>query len=280
MKIAITGSKGQLGLQFMSCSENYSYNFIFFDKYEFDISNQDISESIFQKHKFDLLINCAAYTKVDEAENNYEAANLINNISVLNIAKLCEKYDVKLVHISTDYVFDGKSNIPYNENHKTNPLTNYGITKRNGEISLINSSFKDFVVIRTSWLYSKFGENFYTKILKGAKSKNTFKIIDDQFGSPTNATDLVEFILDNILKLFKKKSNLYHFSNNGICSWYEFASEIKTICKLDIKIIPIKTEEFYSKVKRPLYSVLDCSKAINDFNLDLIDWKTSLKKNK
>ena len=228
-----------------------------------------------------MVINCAAFTAVDKAEEEYEDANNINHLAVENIAKICLKIDCWLLHISTDYVFDGTSFLPYKELDQVSPIGVYGNTKRSGELEVINSDI-DAIVIRTSWLYSAYGTNFVKTMLRLGNEREELGVIFDQVGSPTNGYDLAKTCLD-ILAYSKEaninsKGNLYHYSNEGVSSWYDFASAIMELGSIDCKIRPIETKDYPTPAKRPHYSVLNKSKIKIDFNIQIPNWRDSLDK--
>ena len=271
----ITGSEGQLGKSLKNLSKNYNYRFFFMSKSELDISNNLKLEYFLKKFKVNTIINCAAYTNVDDAELNKEIANNINNISVKNIARLCEKLNIQLIHISTDYVFDGKKKTPYTETDKTNPVNYYGKTKLYGEEEILNSKLSNSAIIRTSWLYSAYENNFVSKILHIIRNKNKVKVVNDEIGSPTNASDLSAVILNIIPKLKNSKAQIYHYSNLGSCSRLEFV-------KMIIHLIESKTEVINytkknKKILRPEYSVLDSTKIMRNFKIEIKNWSESLK---
>lgn len=276
--ILITGGSGQLGMEFKSLiSDNLNYNFIYTDFIQLDITNhQRVKEFVLDK-KIEIIINCAAYTLVDQAETEQIQANKINHLAVANIAQLARDYNVKLIHISTDYVFDGKSLKPYTELDITNPQTVYGKTKLKGEMAILSINPRDSIIIRTSWLFSSFGKNFVNKILKLAKTNKTISVVSDQFGSPTYAGDLVKVILEIIPKINNTDVEIFHYSNEGVCSWYEFAQEIFKIKKIKKNIISLKTKNYDSVANRPVYSALNNNKIKSSFNLKIPIWKQSLR---
>ena len=223
-----------------------------------------------------IIINCAAYTKVDKAESNFEIANQINHLDVANLALLAKKHNIKLVHISTDYVFDGTSQIPYKEVDTPNPKSVYGKTKLKGELAIQKINPTNSIIIRTSWLYSIIGNSFINKILELSKTNKKIKVISDQIGTPTNASDLALVILTILEKITNKTVQIYHYSNDGSCSWYDFAVEILRNKKMKTIIHGIKTSEFTSDVNRPAYSILNKNKIKTHFNLEIPFWKDSL----
>lgn len=283
MNILVTGSKGQLGseIQVLTKSQSYSdYNFLFTDVGELDITNyQEISNCI-KRNKINLVVNCAAYTAVEKAEEEMELSKQINTEGVKNLAISCKEANANLIHISTDSVFDGNKSSPYLEDDLTNPLSVYGITKRDGEKEILKHLEKA-VIVRTSWVYSTFGHNFVKTILRLTSERGSINVIYDQVGTPTYAKDLAKTLLDMIeffqIHGFVKKNEIFHYSNEGVCSWYDFAKAILELSKNDCFINPIEGKDFPSKVKRPHFSVLNKSKIKNYFEITIPHWKDSLK---
>lgn len=281
MRVLVTGSNGQLGSEIRDLYTNYeNIEFVFKDLPELDISDEDSVNSLIIDKKINAVINCAAYTAVDKAEENIELAERVNSIGVSNLVKVLDKVNGKLIHISTDYVFDGTNSHPYKESDPVSPIGNYGKTKRAGEIILINSKI-DAIVIRTSWLYSSFGSNFVKTMIDLGKDKNSINVVSDQIGTPTYARDLANTCL-NILQIsgsekISKKGKIYHYSNKGFASWYDFAVLIMDLAKLNCKVNPILTKDYSTLAKRPHYSVLNKRKIITDFNIDIPNWKESLQ---
>ena len=273
--ILITGSKGQLGSAIKEISKDYLHIFFFKDKSEMDITNFSLVQNFLKKYKIDTVINCAAYTDVINAEKNKILSDNVNNIGVENLAKLCSKFNIQLIHISTDYVFDGYNNLPYEESNLTNPQNYYGISKLNGEKKVLSYDLKKSAIIRTSWLYSKLSNNFVSKVLNELKNRNEIFVVKDEIGSPTNALDLSRAILEIIPRLSNSKTEIYHFSNLGQCSRYELAKKIKEIIKSE-SIVSVSTQKF-SKIKRPKFSVLNSSKIIENFKLSIKTWDISLE---
>ena len=281
MRVLVTGSNGQLGSEIRDLYTNYeNIEFVFKDLPELDISDEDSVNSLIIDKKINAVINCAAYTAVDKAEENIELAERVNSIGVSNLVKVLDKVNGKLIHISTDYVFDGTNSHPYKESDPVSPIGNYGKTKRAGEIILINSKI-DAIVIRTSWLYSSFGSNFVKTMIDLGKDKNSINVVSDQIGTPTYARDLANTCL-NILQIsgsekISKKGKIYHYSNKGFASWYDFAVLIMDLAKLNCKVNPVLTKDYSTLAKRPHYSVLNKRKIITDFNIDIPNWKESLQ---
>ncbi len=278
MHILVTGSNGQLGNEIKNIASNYpDYDFVFTDIEELDITNNDAINDFFEENKFDILINCAAYTAVDKCETNKLKARAINVLAVKSLAIACSKHNMGMIQISTDYVYDGLNHLPYKETDFTNPQSFYGETKLEGE-EMLAEFCDNGIIIRTSWLYSSYGNNFVKTVLKYTKEHNLMRVVYDQVGSPTYAADLAKVIIDSIENLtFMKGIHLYNYSNEGVCSWYDFAKEITEIKGIECKIKPIETFEYPLPAKRPAYSVLNKSKIKNEVNIEIPHWKDSLK---
>jgi dTDP-4-dehydrorhamnose reductase len=282
MNILITGSNGQLGSEIKDLVSNYKHFYFFFkDLPELNICNADSIETFIVNQKINTVINCAAYTEVDNAEKNAEISEQVNAKGVLNLVNALKKVNGKLIHISTDYVFDGNTFIPYNELDEVNPIGVYGNTKRRGELAVINSDIDGFV-IRTSWLYSAYGNNFVKTMLRLGNERDEIEVIFDQVGSPTNASDLAKICLDILsdksLARISAKGKIYHYSNEGVTSWYDFATAIIEMGSLNCKVKPIETKDYPTLAKRPHFSVLNKSKIKLDFNIEIPYWKNSLEK--
>ena len=276
--ILVTGSNGQVGSDIRELSSGYQYNFYFTDKKQLDITNlQDIRMYIIENN-IDTIINCAAYTAVDKAETEQELANKVNHLSLKNLAILSNEFTIKLIHISTDYVFDGKNFKPYNEDDITNPNSVYGQTKLDGENAILEYNLKNSIIIRTSWVYSSYGANFVKTMLRLGKEKEELGVIFDQVGTPTYARDLSKTILDIMPKIQNSKLEIYHYSNEGAISWYDFAKEIMKMAKLNCKINPIETYQYPTPASRPHYSILNKAKIKKDFDITIPYWKDSLDK--
>tara|TARA_Y100000589_G_C27166441_1_gene634946 strand:+ start:395 stop:1258 length:864 start_codon:yes stop_codon:yes gene_type:complete len=280
MNLLVTGSNGQLGREIKKISTNFpEFNMFYSDMDTLNICDKNAVLSYFKKNDINCVINCAAYTNVDEAESNFKSANDVNNIGVSNLVDACLKNNSIIIHISTDYVFDGNKKSPYLETDMTNPIGVYGKTKFFGEKCITDSKVRG-IVIRTSWLYSLFGNNFVNTILKLSEEKKSIKVVNDQFGSPTNAADLATACM-KILKKLKnpgiQNSKIYHFSNLGYCSWYEFAKSIISFSKKNCSVLPVPTSEFKTKAQRPKFSVLDKQKIMYDFSIEIPTWQNSLK---
>ena len=280
MKVLITGSNGQLGSEIKELASDYqNLKCVFKDLPELDICDAELLNTFIVDQHIDAVINCAGYTAVDKAEEEALIAQKVNSEGVLNLANALKKVDGKLIHISTDYVFDGNHSQPYKESDLVSPIGVYGQTKRAGELAVLNSSI-DAIVIRTSWLYSVYGNNFVKTMLRLENDKKPRKVIFDQIGTPTYAKDLAKTCL-NILSdsgstNISKKGSLYHYSNEGVTSWYDFATAIMEISNIDCKVIPIETKDYPTQARRPMYSVLDKSKIKSDFKVIIPHWRDSL----
>ena len=276
MKILITGGNGQLGSELHKISTNYNFEWLFTDRKSFNISDLDNINIYLNICKPNIIINCAAYTYVDKAEDDFEFANIVNHKAISLIAKWCNDNNCNLIHISTDYVYDGNSSLPYVETDQTNPLNNYGKSKLLGDIACQKNN-PSSIIIRTSWLYSSFGNNFVKNLINLNQNSDEIKVINDQFGSPTYGGDLANVIL-YIISSKKWHPGIYNYTNNGNISWFDFASEIKSIYEFHTIIKSISTKEYSQKVKRPKYSTLDNSKIIKTFNIKQMDYLDSLQK--
>jgi dTDP-4-dehydrorhamnose reductase len=275
MKVLVIGSDGQLGLELQKISNHYdTLSWVFSTTKTLDLSRLDTITSILNYINPCVIINCAAYTSVDNAETEFELANTINYKSVDIISRWTSENKKKLVQISTDYVFDGISKLPLSEDSNTNPINEYGSSKLKGEqVCLKNDS--NSIIIRTSWLYSSFGNNFLKTIIDLMKKNTTVRVVKDQVGSPTYAYDLAKVIIEIIMN-YKTESGLFHYSNEGEISWFEFAISIKKLYNLDCEIIGVSSDEFKTKAKRPRYSLLDKTKIKKTFNLEIPNYKHSL----
>jgi len=279
MNILITGSNGQLGSEIQSLSSLFSeHRFFFTDVAELDITKPAAIEEFISDSKIDILINCAAYTAVDKAEEQADLARLINVEAVKNLAEATSKVGALLIHISTDYVFDGKNHRPYIETDPTNPQSVYATTKLDAE-KMVESHATRGVVVRTSWLYSSFGYNFVKTMMKYGKERDSLNVVFDQIGSPTYANDLAKAILVMTSQLADFKGfDVYHFSNEGVCSWYDFALAIMEETKINCQIKPILSKEYPLPAPRPFYSVLDKSKIKATFAVEIPHWRDGLRK--
>lgn len=277
--VLITGANGQLGSEIRAVESRKS-NYFFTDVVELDITDKIAVENFVRKNKIQIIVNCAAYTNVDKAEDDAEFADVLNHIAVRNLAEVAAENGAVLIHISTDYVFGGTKNTPYTETELTSPLGVYGKTKLDGELE-VQQSGVEYLILRTSWLYSRFGHNFVKTIQRLSREREELKVVFDQVGTPTNASDLADFIVFIIENnLCKNKKEIYHFSNEGVCSWYDFAKEIVRLSGNKCEVKPCLSDEFPTKVTRPAYSVLDKTKLRNDFNYKIPYWRESLEKHK
>lgn len=278
--ILVTGSNGQLGKEVQTLSNKFpSYRFLFTSKEDLPINDTSLLKSFFGENHIDFCINCAAYTAVDKAETESQKAYEINATAVGELAKLCADHDVKLIHISTDYVYDGSVETPLKETDSVGPTNMYGSSKLKGEeLALQNNP--STLIIRTSWVYSSFGNNFVKTMIRLLTEKNEINVINDQVGSPTYAADLADVIMKFIQQMEDGKSfsGIVNYSNAGITTWFDFAEEIKSQIKSDCKINPIPTSAYKTAAKRPFFSVLDTSKIKELLQLEITSWKESLKK--
>lgn len=277
--ILVTGASGQLGSELQAIAEQYDYIFHFKNSKSLDITNNVLFKQFVINHHIDVIVNCAAYTSVDKAESEPELADAINHLAVKHIAEMSKVHQIKLVHVSTDYVFDGTNHKPYVETDVPNPKSVYGKTKLDGELAMQKINPVNSIIIRTSWVYSKFGNNFVKTMLRLAETRDEISVVADQIGSPTNAADLAQVILQVLPKIKNENVEIYHYSNEGDCSWFDFAAVVfkKFNCKTKIK--PIKTEEFFTAAKRPSKSELNKAKIKEVFNVQILDWKESFLKN-
>lgn len=278
MKVLITGSNGQLGSEILQLVDKYDhYRFIFKDLPDLDISNEVSVNNFILENNINTVVNCAAYTAVDSAEDNIETANRVNTIGVYNLVNALEKVNGKLIHISTDYVFDGNQSFPYKESDSVSPIGVYGKTKREGELFVINS-FIDSIIIRTSWLYSSYGNNFVKTMLRLGSEKDSLNVISDQIGSPTYARDLAKTCLEILSSTGRidEKGKVYHYSNEGVASWYDFAVSIMELAGSNCEIKAIQTKDYPTRAKRPNYSVLNKTKIKEDFKIKIPHWRMSL----
>ncbi|MBN2614070.1 MAG: dTDP-4-dehydrorhamnose reductase [Bacteroidales bacterium] len=278
-KILVTGSKGQLGSEIKALENEYeNFQIVYTDIEELDLTDQKAINSFFSEHSFDYCLNCAAYTAVDKAEEEPDLALLINAKAVEYLAKACSRNHTKLIHISTDYVFDGKNFRPYIESDPTTPESQYGRTKIEGE-KAVRQFATEAVIIRTSWLYSAFGNNFVKTMLHLGRERSQLGVVFDQVGTPTYAGDLAKAMLDMVAKdNMKQGTEIYHYSNEGVISWYDFARAIFHESNISCTVQPIESKDFPAKAPRPFYSVLNKSKIKNDFGVSVPYWLDSLKR--
>ena len=277
--ILVTGGNGQLGSELREIAPNYQdYNFLFTDVKDLDITNHTAVAAFIKSNNINVIINCAAYTAVDKAEQQKDVANAINHLAVANFAQISKDKNIKLIHISTDYVFDGTNHKPYVETDTPNPKSVYGKTKLDGEIALQKINPANAVIIRTSWVYSKFGNNFVKTMLRLAETRDEISVVADQVGTPTNAADLAKAILTILPQISNETVELFHYSNEGVCSWYDFAKAIFDINELDIKETPIESAQYPTPAERPFYSVLNKKKIKEKYKIKVPYWKDALIK--
>lgn len=276
IKILVTGGRGQLAQCLNHVIRKHAgLDVDFQDLPDLDITNVQQLTSYFSKNKLDYCINCAAFTDVDLAEEQSELAYAVNAEGPKNIAMLCLKHNVKLIQISTDFVFDGKKDTPYLETDAPNPLSVYGASKLQGEQN-IQHNMDNYFIIRTSWLYSEYGNNFMKTMLKLSATHKQLNVVSDQIGSPTNAGDLAELLIKIVLSS-STNYGVYHYSNLGAISWYNFACGIFAQFKRNVEVRPIKTKEYPTAAKRPMYSVLDTKKSENNFGCIIKKWRQGLE---
>lgn len=278
MRVLVTGKGGQLASEFEKL-KGKDKDWFFLSAKELDITNEDLVRKYFQDKKFDILINCAAYTAVDKAEDDVELAYSVNELGIKHLIDVCKISNTRLIHFSTDYVFDGESSEPYTEESFTNPKSIYGKSKLAGEELLRQEKDLQSVIIRTSWVYSNFGHNFVKTMLRLGREKNELGVVSDQIGSPTFAKDLATDTLKVIENSdYKWKSaDIFHYSNEGSCSWYEFAIQIFNLKKMNINVSPLLTEQFPTRAIRPKYSLMDKTKFKNTFKIEINNWRNSLE---
>ena len=278
MTILVTGGNGQLGSALRLASAKSSHRYIFTDIDELDITSAEVVNEFVQKNSIDIVVNCAAYTAVDRAESDETTADKINHKAVATLAAVCARHNAALIHISTDYIFSGEATAPITEEATPAPINAYGRTKWAGEEAIAESGCRA-IILRTSWLYSEFGANFCKTMRTLTASRPEIKVVADQFGTPTYASDLAEAIVAIIESGQIDKSGTYNYSNEGVCSWYDFAVEIAHLCgNNECKINPCTTAEYPTAAARPHYSVLDKSKFKATFSIEIPEWRESLAK--
>ncbi|WP_277639614.1 dTDP-4-dehydrorhamnose reductase [Bacteroides graminisolvens] len=276
--ILITGANGQLGNEMRVVAAHSSNQYHYTDVQELDITDEKAVFAFVQEHAIDVVVNCAAYTNVDKAEDDQEMAALLNDKAAAILANACKENKATLIHVSTDYVFQGDKNLPCKEDEPTNPLGVYGKTKLAGELSIIDSGCNS-LIFRTAWLYSAYGNNFVKTMQRLTKERDSLNVVFDQVGTPTYAADLAALIYQIIEEdLYNGNEGIYHYSNEGVCSWYDFAKEIAVLSRNECNIQPCHSNEFPSKVKRPAFSVLDKTKVKQAFQVTVPYWKESLIK--
>jgi dTDP-4-dehydrorhamnose reductase len=281
MKILVTGAYGQLGSEIKELAGNYpGWQFLFTDADTLDITNEPAVEAFFAENQPAVVINCAAYTAVDKAETDWETAWKVNTLAPKLLAVHAKKSGAKLIQVSTDYVFDGCGHKPYTETDDVKPVSVYGQTKLEGETHALASN-PATVVVRTSWLYSAFGNNFVKTMLRVGRERGELNVVFDQVGTPTYAADLAEAILSIIEKAENQPDSfvpgIYHFSNEGVASWYDFAKAIFELANENVKVNPVRSDQFPTPAKRPAFSVLDKAKIKTNFEIEIPYWKDSLK---
>lgn len=275
-KVLITGAEGQLGKSLQECSPNYpSIAFLFATKQQLDITDKNSLTRYLNSHKPDCIVNAAAYTQVDKAEKELQRAHEVNVHGVANMLEICERKSLKFVQLSTDYVFEGSKECAYSEEDACQPINYYGQTKYEAE-QLIWQAKVQAVILRTSWLYSPYRNNFVKTILRLAKERKEINVVNDQWGSPTYAKDLAVSIL-GLLQDFPEKKAIYHFANKGNCSWFEFAQKIVSFAALDCKIMPISCVDYPTLAKRPTYSVLTTEKITKELGVNIRNWEEALQ---
>ena len=280
MVVLVTGANGQLGQSLQFIAAGYpQIDFVFCDSKTLDITQKESIELVFTKLKPDFCINTAAYTAVDKAESEPEKAFEINVVGAQNLAEVCRDYKTKLIHVSTDFVFDGTKNIPYTEDDTTSPKSIYGQTKLDGE-KVIQKTIKECFIIRTSWVFSSFGNNFMKTMLRLGAERDSLSVVDDQIGTPTNAVDLAQALVQIILQTSENpeinRYGIYNFSNGGHCSWYDFARKILEINNINIHVKPIPSSSYPTPAARPKYSVLDKSKIKSAFDIKIRTWDETI----
>jgi dTDP-4-dehydrorhamnose reductase len=275
--ILITGAQGQLGHEFQALQKSFpQYHFLYADRSQLQIADKSSINSFFSTHKIDICVNCAAYTAVDKAEHERELATSVNATAVGYLAKACKAYQTQFIHISTDYVFDGTATTPYKPNDKTNPVNFYGQTKLDGELNAIKEN-ENSIIIRTAWVYSSYGNNFVKTMVRLMKERESIAVVNDQRGAPTYAADLAAAIMQ-IINKNDFIAGIYHYSNKGNITWYDFAREIAEQINATCIVNPITTSQFPTPAARPAYSVLDTEKITHNFGIKIFDWKGSLEK--
>lgn len=283
MKLLITGANGQLGMSVKKVADRFpEFNFLYTDLAELDITDHDAIHSLIQKENINGVINCAAFTAVDKAEEQIDLAYQINETGPFNLAKACQATKCFFIHISTEYVFSGKGFRPYSPDEKTNPASVYAKSKAAGEDSILKLN-PDGWIVRTSWLYSEFGQNFVKTMLKLGREREQLNVIADQIGSPCYATDLAMAILSMLKKRQTSSKNksgmaIYHYANTGCASWFDFTKAIMEIGGLECSVTPIPTEMYPLPAPRPFYSVLNTDSTVRDFGISIPYWRDSLMK--
>jgi len=279
--ILVTGSAGQLGSEIRAASVNYQgYEFVFTDIDALDITSEEAVKAAVDEINPDWIINCVAYNFVDKAETDKDTAFKVNSLAPGLLAEAARGSEAKLIHVSTDYVFDGMASVPYNENSPTNPQTVYGRSKLEGELNALRHH--GTMVIRTAWLYSSYGKNFVKTIIKNGREKEELRVVFDQTGTPTYAADLAEAVLHIVSMVIRNQktfiAGLYHYSNEGVCSWYDFAIAISEHAALPCDIVPVTSDKYKTAAVRPHYSVMDKEKIRKDLGISIPHWRESLSR--
>jgi dTDP-4-dehydrorhamnose reductase len=275
--ILVTGSNGQLGSELRALNDSNSI-FFYRNKEKLDITNHLEVREFIEENNIKTIINCAAFTAVDKAESELEINERLNHLAVKNFAEIAKEKSIQLIQISTDYIFDGRSNKPYLESDKPNPKSIYGKTKLAGESAMLKINPKNSIIIRTSWVYSNFGNNFVKTMLRLGEERDELGVVSDQVGTPTYAQDLAKAIISILPQIKNDNVELYHYSNEGVCSWYDFSKEIFNLKNIHVKVKPITTSQYPTRAKRPYYSVLNKNKIKERFNIEIPYWKDSLIK--
>ena len=278
LNILVTGGTGQLGSELKEIALNFgTYNFLFTDSKVLDIKDHIAVKDFVSNNALDIIINCAAYTAVDKAEEEFVKADAINHLAVANLAEIAKDRRIKLIHISTDYVFDGTNHKPYVEMDIPNPQSVYGKTKLAGEQAIQKINPSHSIIIRTSWVYSRYGNNFVKTMLRLSQEKKELGVISDQVGTPTYAGDLAKTILEILPQLKNDDVEIYHYSNEGVCSWYDFAIVIFEIKGISVAVNPIDTWQYPTAAKRPFYSILNKTRIKEAYQIEIPYWKDSMK---
>ena len=276
-RILVTGANGQLGSEFQTLTKNSEDNYTFVDRSRLNLGSISSITAYFETHSFDVIINCAAYTAVDKAESDKSTAFAINHEAVEALAQISKAKNISLIQISTDYVFDGKNFMPYVEDDLTNPQSVYGASKLAGEMAMNAVNPENSIIIRTSWVYSSFGNNFVKTMLRLGKERDTLGVIFDQVGTPTYAKDLAQAILKIIPQLHNKKVRTYHYSNEGVISWYDFSKAIFELSNIECKVNAIETVAYPTPATRPNFSLLNKAKIKDAYTIEIPYWKDSLQ---
>lgn len=276
MNILVTGRDGQLGSELQELAKSSDHNFIFVGSKDGDITNKDMIRKLVSTNNIEAIINCAAYTAVDKAETDQEMAFRVNGEGVQNLVDVCSESNCKLIHISTDYVFPGNGTSPYKTNDPVAPLGVYGASKLAGEEAILNSDIQG-IIIRTSWVYSTFGNNFVKTMIRLGKEKDSLLVVNDQRGCPTYAKDLAETCVTLMDKEWKAEQRIYHYSNAGDITWFDFATKIMEMTGSQCEVSPVPSSQFPTPAKRPSYSVMDTSDLKNDFGIEPRNWKFALQ---